>query len=210
MNKRILRTIPLTVLGTWFIYKLYKSSESDFIFDGFVFLFIGVAGLSFLLWTILKDKKEYKLTKKLVCYLPTLTGMIFILLILSLNFYQDRKMNSPTLLSAFYDGGFNGFSIDLKDDGNYVMANGSGLGQYYLYGTYTILDSIITLDKSNIDNIIKTNRLAISTSQYFLPLDSTKLSDKPKANYITQIDKNGKEIEKEFRLRITKDNRTIH
>jgi len=208
MNTRTSRIILLTILGIFFAYKLVKSSEGDFLFDGFIFLIIGVVGLSFLIWTIFKDYKEYNLTKKLTSYFPTFTGLFFIGLILCINFYQDKKINAKTLLSGFYDGGFNGFSIDLKENGNYIIANGSGLGQDYFYGTYTIKDSIITLDKSQIDNVITSNRLVVRNSQYFLPLDTVNKVDTTKANYFTQIDNQGKEINSELRFRVTIDNRT--
>eukprot|EP01136_Pigoraptor_vietnamica_P005433 Opistho-1_new@37055 len=100
---------------------------------------------------------------------------------IALFYHQDSKRNSPTLISGFYDGGFNGFSVDFKTDGNYVMANGSGLGQSCFYGTYSIKDSVITLDKSNIDNCINTNKLVIRTENYY-PKDSTDLI-KSNANY---------------------------
>ena len=137
--------------------------------------------------------------------MPTTVGLVFILTNFALSYYQDCKTNSPTLISGFYDGGFNGFSVDFKTDGNYVMANGSGLGQSYFYGTYTLKDSIITIDKSYIDNCIKTNTLVIRTEQYFIQPDT--ISNLGQANYITQIDSKGNEIDKEFRFRVTTDNR---
>ncbi len=204
-NDKLWRIIPLTFFGTWFAYKLYKSAEDDFIFDFFIFLFIGVVGLSIFIWTICKDRKEFNISRKLTSYLPTFIGLLFIITNVALFYYQDNKRNSPTLIRGFYDGGYNGFSVDFKTDGNYVMANGSGLGQSYFYGTYTLKDSIITIDKSNIDNCIKTNTLVISAKQYFLPIDTIlKIGQ---ANYITQIDSNGIEIDEEFRFRVTVDNR---
>ncbi|HXH99587.1 MAG TPA: hypothetical protein VNI52_04915 [Sphingobacteriaceae bacterium] len=202
-NKTI-RIILLTIFGIWFTVKLYKSAENDFIFDGFVFLFIGIVGLSIFIWTIFKDLKEFKTSRKLKSYLPTFIGLIFILANIGLFYYQENKANLPTLISGFNDGGFNGFSVDFKTDGTYVMANGSGLGQSYFYGTYTLKDSI-TLDKSNIDNCIRTNKLVIRNESYFQK-DSVELI-KSKANYITQVDKNGNETNKEFRFRVIADNR---
>lgn len=204
-SDKIWRIIPLTFFGTWFTYKLYKSAEEDFIFDGFVFLFIGFVGLSIFIWTIRKDRKEFNTSRKLTSYLPTFIGLLFILTNITLLYYQDKKRNSPTLISGFYDGGYNGFSVDFKTDGNYVMANGSGLGQSYFYGTYSLKDSIITIDKSNIDNCIKTNKLVIRTENYYQK-DSIDLL-KSNANYIMQVDNNGNEIDNEFRFRVTEDNR---
>jgi hypothetical protein len=210
MNNKYLRFSILTFLGTWFVYKLYKSADETFIFDVFTFFFIGGLGFSFHIWTTFKDNEEYAISQDVTSYLPTFTGIIFIGIIVSMTYFQDKKMNEPSLLTAFYDGGYNGFSIDLKKNGNYIMENGSGLGGSNFYGTYTISDSIVTLDKSNIDNIITTNKLVIRNTPYFLPLDSTNMIDKTKANYITQIDKNGIEFDTEFRFRVTQDNRTKH
>ena len=205
LNNKILRIILLTIFGTWFAYKLYQTAQDDFFLDGIILLVIAFFGLLVFIWSILKDSKEFKTTQKLTSYLPTSVGLVFLLANIALFYYQDSKTNSPTLISGFYDGGFNGFSVDFKTDGNYVMANGSGLGQSYFYGTYTLKDSIITLDKSNIDNCIKTNTLVIRTEQYFIPLDT--ISKIGQANYITQIDSKGNEIDREFRFRVTEDNR---
>ncbi len=202
-QNKIWRIILLTIFGTWFAYKLYTSAEGDFIFDGFILLFIGIVGFSIFIWTIRKDRKVFKTKQKLISYLPTSIGLLFILTNIGIFYYQDSKIHSPTLISGFNDGGFNGFLVDFKVDGNYVMANGSGLGQSYFYGTYTLKDSIITIDKSNIDNCIKTNKLVIRTENYYTK-DSIDLL---KTNYITQIDDNGNEIDKEFRFRVTEDNR---
>jgi hypothetical protein len=205
-NDKIWRIIPLTIFGSWFTYKLYKTASEDFFFDGIVFLFIGVIGLSIFIWTIRKDIQEYKQSNNLTSYLPTMTGLVFLLTILGLHLYQNSKTNSPTLISAFYDGGFNGFSIELKENGNYIMANGSGLGQSYFYGTYSINDSIVTLDKSNIDNVIVTNKLVIRTITNIFQQDTIEGEDTTYENYIYQLDKNGNTLEEDI-FRVTEDNR---
>ena len=204
-DNKILRIILLIIFGTWFTYKLYQTAQNDFFLDGIILLVIVFVGLLIFIWTISKDRKEFKASQKLTSYLPTSIGLLFILTNVSLFYYQDSKTNSPTLISGFYDGGYNGFSVDFKIDGNYVMANGSGLGQSYFYGTYTLQDSIITIDKSSINNCIKTNKLVIRTEGYYQK-DSVDLI-KSKANYITQIDDKGNEIDREFRFRVTEDNR---
>jgi hypothetical protein len=204
-NNKILRIILLTIFGTWFAYKLYQTAQDDFFLDGVILLVIAFVGLLIFILTISKDIKEFKTSHNWSSFLPTSIGLLFILTNIGLFYYQDSKTNSPTLISGFNDGGLNGFSVDFKTDGNYIMANGSGLGQSYFYGTYSIKDSVITIDKSNIDNCIKTNKLVIRTENYF-PKDSIDLL-KPKANYITQVDNNGNEIDKGFRFRVTEDNR---
>jgi hypothetical protein len=205
-NNKTLRIILLTIFGTWFSYKLYQTTQDDFFLDGIILDLIAFVGFLIFIWVIFKDSKEFKTSQKLTSFLSTSIGLLFILTNIGLFYYLDNKKNSPTLIRGFNDGGFNGFSVDFKTDGNYVMANGSGLGQSYFYGTYTLKDSIITIDKSDIDNCIKTNKLVIRTENYY-PKDSIDLL-KSKANYIAQINKKGNEIDKEFRFRVTEDNRS--
>jgi hypothetical protein len=115
MHNKYLRAIIMAFLGTWFAYKLYKSADGDFVFDFIVFFFIGGLGVGFYIWTTLKDNKECILIRNLTSYLPTFTGVDFLGIIFSTNYYQDKRRNSPTLLKAFYDGGYNGILIDLKN-----------------------------------------------------------------------------------------------
>ena len=89
------------------------------------------------------------------------------------------------------------------------MANGSGLGQSYFYGKYSIKDSIITLDKSNIDKVIRTNKLVIRTVTNIFQQDTIEGEDTTYTVWIFQIDKNGKIIDKDFRFRVTDNNRSI-
>lgn len=204
-GNQLLRIMLLTILGTWFTYKLYQTAQNYFFLDAIVLCMIGSIGLLFFIWSIFKDNKEFKTSKKLTSYLSTIVGLLFMIANITLYHYQESKSNAPTLISGFNDGGFNGFMVDFKTDGNYVMANGSGLGQSFFYGTYSIRDSIITLDQSEIDNCIRTNKLVIRTENYY-PKDSVDLV-KSNANYITQIDSNGNEMDTEFRFRVTEDNR---
>lgn len=207
MNNRTLRSLPLIVLGIWFAYRQHKSSQSDFFIDGFVFLAIGLLGLFFFIRAIFRDTKEYKVTKSVVDYSPTIIGLCFIMLITGIYYYQEQRDNAPTLLKAFYDGGYNGFSIDFKANGEYIMANGSGLGQSYFYGTYVIADSVITLDKKDIDNVIESDILLISNSEYYLQDGGGRKPSSKRSSYLTQLDKDGNEIDAEFRLIIIQDNR---
>lgn len=196
-GNKIARIISLIILGIWIAYMMNRRSREDFFLDGLLLAPITIIGLVIFIGTVYKEYKEFRITRRLSSYLATYIGLFFLFLNIGLMWYYESRVNSPSLISGFYDGGFNGFSVDFKKDGNYVMANGSGLGQTYFYGKYSIKDSIITIDKSNIDNCIKTNRLLIRI------IDSVG-SD---ANYITQIDSNGDEISKEFRFRVVLDER---
>jgi uncharacterized membrane protein YeaQ/YmgE (transglycosylase-associated protein family) len=204
-DNKIFRIILLAICGTWFAHKLYQTDQDNFFLDGIILFVIAVVGLLIFNWSIRKDRKAFKTSHKWTSFLTTSVGLLFILLNIGLFYYQDSKKNSPTLICGFYDGGFNGFSVDFKTDGNYVMANGSGLGQSYFYGRYSIKDSVITIDKFDIDNCIKSNTLVISTENYYQK-DSIDLL-KSNANYIKQVDNKGDEIDRALRFRVTEDNR---
>lgn len=197
------RSFILLFLGVWFLYKSYATIQSDSIFDGLVFFFIFISGISVYGWTLIKDRDLYLLTKKKMSYFPTILGAVILLIIGAYLYYQNSITNAKTSIAAFYDGGFNGFSIDLKENGTYIMANGSGLGSFYFYGTYTIKDSIITLDKSNIDGVIKSNKLGIKKYAPFSLINQ----DEQKYGYITELDEEGNEAKTYFKFRIVEDNR---
>lgn len=207
LYNKILRIIPPTFFGSWFIYKLYKSATEDFIFDGIIFFFIGVVGLMFFVWTIRLDYQEYKQSKTIISYLPTKIGFVFILMISGLHVYQKKIINSPTLIRAFYDGGYNGISIDLKENGDWIIANGSGLGQSYFYGSYSIIDSIITLDEIDFDEVLNSDKLVIRTMTTVFKQHATEVEDTIHTDYLIQIGKNGKELNTDVRFRVLVDNR---
>ena len=98
--------------------------------------------------------------------------------------------NSPVIIHAGYDGDFNGAWFEFRKDGTYKFGNHASLGADYFRGKYELKDSIITLDKNKIDNVIKTNKLAIRNEIYG---DST-------STVIYQIDENHKVIDKNFKF----------
>src|SRR6185295_7110522 len=88
---------------------------------------------------------------------------------------------------------FNGVSIDFREDGTYKMTSWS-LGADYYRGTYTMKDSIITLDKSKIENAIVSNRLVVRPEIEIYEKDSFPGKDTVYQKSIYQIDENGKVI----------------
>lgn len=202
---KAIRITLLAFLGFGFTYKHYQTLEMDFFLDHIFLFLLALTGFPVLIYSTWKDTKAYTGTRKLSSYIPSVIGILFIVVNILFHHYGQRKKYSPTLISGFNDGGYNGFGVDFKTDGSYVMTNGGGLGVSYFYGTYSIKDSIITLDRSDIDNCIKTNTLVIRTVHYYIR-DCIELA-KSKANYITQIDSRGNEIDPDFRFRVTEDNR---
>ena len=104
--------------------------------------------------------------------------------------HRDRITRFATLKHrANYDGDINGFSLEFRKDGTYKFCNYSVLGGKYFRGKYLLKDSIITLDRNNIDDVIKSNQLAIR-----------KISENYKGREykIVQINKNHQRIENEY------------
>jgi hypothetical protein len=105
------------------------------------------------------------------------------------------EIPSPCLIQATYDRC--GFVFRL--DSTYEWVNGSGLGVFTEEGTYRIQDSIITLDKSNVDNVVRTNRLLITTG---LPW-ATSITDK----FVLQVNAENRVIDSHFVFKVYVDSR---
>ena len=88
-------------------------------------------------------------------------GLIFVFVFLGILYKNERIDSSPIVLRANYDGDINGFSLEFRKDGTYKFFNYSFFGGKYYRGKYTLRDSILILDKNNIDNVIRTNKLVI-------------------------------------------------
>jgi hypothetical protein len=168
-------------------------------FDSIIFGGIALIGLIYWFWSINKDLKQYKSTKSSEFLIGTILGIVFIGLILGLNWKNNSDLNKPTLVRVYYDGDFNGTGIDFKTDGTYIFDNHAIGFSDYTYGTYEISGQLITLDKKEIDNVIKSNLLEIKKRE----INGTDNSE----NYLFQIGKNGNKIERATEFRVVVDNR---
>jgi hypothetical protein len=133
--------------------------------------------------------------------MPIGLGIVFTIIIWKWNSQINEKFDKPTLVRIFYDGDFNGTGIDFKTDGTYIFDNSAiGLSNY-LYGEYEISGNKIILDKSNLDNVVKTNRLEIrpKSIEYFDRTESEQ--------YVFQINEIGNILENVTEFRVVVDNR---
>lgn len=124
-----------------------------------------------------------------------LIGLIF-----GLYLKNNAVFNKQTLVRAYYGGYFNGTSIDFKTDGTYIFDNFAIGFSDYVHGNYKINGQLITLDKKEIDNVIKTDLLEIKD------IKETGI-DYLAGVYLFQVEPNGKEIERASKFRIVIDNR---
>ena len=189
MYKRNWLIIPLLIIGFYYNFWVIQNADKEMVFQEFVYgglilIFLILLGIS-----LRKDILKYKEAKNWKSFFPTIIGMTILLSFLASSLVLKIRDNSPVIIQAGYDGGFNGAWFDFRKDGTYKFANSGGIGADFFRGKYTLSDTIITLDKTEIDNVIKTNKLAIREIENF---DSTKIK------VIYQIDENHNIIDKNF------------
>lgn len=188
----------ILITGIAVVYRLVYKIDEDFFLDGILNVFTIIAATTVMIGVIVRDVNDYKLSRSSKQLLPTFTSVLFLLVIAVSLYALNRRDNTPTIVFASYSGDFNGASLDLRANGTYKFTN-YALGADYFRGKYTIKDSVIILDKSDIDNVIRSNRLVIRSAP-FVP--GTGLM-------IYQINKQGQVLEDELSFqvrRITGDN----
>lgn len=190
------RLVGVLTVGLLLLKFTYNFKHFSFIFDLLIFRFVAAIGLSFLVWSLFTDLRKNKLSENTSRIIPAILGFIFIVIIWTWNSKINQDFTKPTLLSIYYDGDYNGVGIDFKKDGTYIFDN-SAIGMSdYLYGTYAIDGKKITLDKKEIDNIIKSRHLEIrpNTIGY---VDSTNIE-----YAVFQIDNEGHLMKNELKFRV--------
>jgi Leucine-rich repeat (LRR) protein len=110
----------------------------------------------------------------------------------------NNNFNKPTLLRVYYDGDYNGTSIDFKTDETYIFDNSAiGLSSYF-YGTYKINGNKITMDKDTIDNL---------TNLKYLEIRDKQIEEMESGMYLYQVDSSGNLIKHSDKYRVIIDNR---
>ncbi|MBU2994810.1 hypothetical protein KO500_00075 [Cellulophaga baltica] len=199
-KNHLIRLIIILGIGTFLSYRIYQFRFSSFLFDVFIVGGISIIGFLFWIWSIRKDYKKYKATKNKRFWIGGIIGIVFIGLIFGIYLKNNAEFNKPTLVRVYYDGDFNGTSIDFKTDGTYIFDNFAIGFSDYVHGNYKINGQLITLDKKEIDNVIKTDLLEIKD------LKENGI-DHLAGKYLFQIESNGKEIERSTKFRVVIDNR---
>lgn len=192
-RKHVIRLVILIAIGFELVYQTTRFKYNSFIFDLIIYGVFILIAFFFLCWVLSKDLKSFKSEKSKKYLASSIIGITFIILIVCINWRISYDFNKPTLLKAYYDGDINGASIDFKEDRTYIFEN-SAIGiSHYEYGTYSLRDNSITLDKKGIDNVINSDRLIIQT----IETDC----------FIKQVNELGKIIENETEFKVTVDNR---
>jgi glucan phosphoethanolaminetransferase (alkaline phosphatase superfamily) len=198
---KIFRLILILLVGGYLTYLTYSFQFRTFFGDAIIWLLLIGIGILLFIWTIIKDYQQFKAKKRVLNFTLTSLCLIFVFSILLLEFKIQRNFNKPTLIKVFYDGDYNGTSIDFKKDGTYIFDNSAiGLSDY-TYGTYEINGNNIKLDRDQIDNLTNLKQLKIDEKEIDYK-DGTK-----KELYLFQVDTNGNIIDRTTEYRVTIDNR---
>ena len=176
-------------------YLTYRSKYQVVFFNAVIWFFLFVIGLFLFTWTISRDIVRYREERNIQSFSLTTLCLTFIIAVLAIEYQIQSQFNKPTLVKAYYDGDINGTGIDLKEDGTYVFDNSAiGISDYQ-YGTYRVSGGIITLDRSELANVIETGRLRIDENR------------RQNEKYLVQIDDSGQVVDDATEFRITIDNR---
>ena len=188
----------LALCGILFAYTLFQSYHFDNIFQIFFYVILGGIGLYIFFDGIFNYIKNYKRTKKLESYRLTIFGAILVLLNIGIFSYYETKINSRSILKTEYGN----IIADFKTDKNYIIKIGSWASKKHFYGTYSINDSIIILDKKCKNREEISDKILIRKCK-----NETEKSVSVKfKTYLIGIDKNGNEINNSA-LIVIEDNR---
>ena len=185
----------LVIAGIYYLYFSIKTADNTFIFDGVIYFILILLFIVFFTITFRHDFKTFKVSKNYKSFLFTAIGIFIIILNIGCQWYLSSRDNSEILLKVFYDGDYNGSSLEFRKDGTYKFGNGNGLGESIQRGNYTMNDSIIILDRDNIDNVIESKTLVIRNE-----LNGADAK-------IFQIDKNFNLIDRATQFRVVYDKR---
>jgi hypothetical protein len=185
-------------VGLYISYKTISNLDHEGLFDKEQNIFYGIVATITFLTIGFFDKKQFSKTKKWNSFIATLIGFTILVghfLVLSSFKQRDNSPSEIYCVTKITD--FNGVSIDFRKDGTYKLTSWC-LGADIYRGKFTIKDSIITIDKSKIENCIVSNRFVIRQDG---EIDSTGKQEKS----IYQIDQQGQIINRSTDFRIVED-----
>jgi hypothetical protein len=140
--------------------------------DVIVLIPMSIVAIIVMLWSAYFDLKRFKAQKKILYLMPIVFGCLFLGAILKIHLKNEFLLNRPTLLYLVHSESFGGYSIDLKNDGDYVLSSHSLVGNYYTYGRYQMKGNSIELDSNKLNLSLKTNLLKIGPEIIENPIDS--------------------------------------
>ena len=177
------------------IFRVNRLKYETFYLDQTIIGVLITIGVISIFWTIYVDLVKFEKSKSYIRLLPISSAIICAAISIKINNDIQINFDKSSLLKVFYDGGFNGNSIDFKVDGTYIFDNSAMGFSSFKYGHYKIDEDTISLDKQIIGKVIKTNRLIIGSGADY------------ESKNLFQFDNKGINLKNSTVFRIVEDNR---
>lgn len=162
---RKIRASVLILISLFISYRLIRQVDHDLVFDTEINAALGIVGGVIFIRTAIGDRTEFLKTKTWKAFFPTIIGLsIFGSLEIILFKLKHRDEAASILCCVTRNNDFNGASIDFRADSTYKLTSWC-LGANYYRGNYTMHDSIIMLDKKEIEKVIVSNKLLLRTDE---------------------------------------------
>lgn len=161
----------------------------------------GFVAICIFIVVLLFDIRQFKKSKKWASFTSSVIGLTIAFGLFTTLYILKQRDNSPSKIYCVTKmNDFNGISIDFREDGTYKLTSWS-LGADIYRGKYKIKDSIITIDKSKIENAITSKRFVIRQDG---EIDSSGIQEKS----VYQIDDQGQLIKQSVDFRVIDKKKT--
>lgn len=158
---RALKILIILITGLVCFYRVLRQADHTMILDEALNYGLAALGLVVLLRAVLSDRRDYRRRKNRQAFVPTGLCLLIGGLLLITYFLLRQRDRSPVRLSLVTQtNDFNGLAIDFREDGTYKLTIWS-IGADYYRGTYSLSDSIITLNNAGLERTLPGNRLLI-------------------------------------------------
>jgi hypothetical protein len=169
---------------------LYNSYHQDNILAIFMYGILGVIWL-YCFCIIIKDAvNKNKTQHTFLSFWEMFISVFSLVPIVIILYHYESKLNVPTLLKADRHGVY----ADFKTNGTYIIRSGSWGSKTHFYGKYDLHDSIIELDRSDLDDILRSNTFLIKHSNREEEMQRPVYDRLNTPEYLVQLNKNGAEI----------------
>ena len=161
------------------IFKIYIDYDNGYLLDTLFHSFLIALSTIASIFCIFIDYKISKPKKKIYRLPSTIATIASAIALTMVTQFLKNKDESPIVLYAsnFYSG-LNSISIKFRKNGTYKCEKANFLSEnYFIKGQYSIKDSIIYLDKSNLFGLINSDKLLLKSTIKIKKPQSQKQSE---------------------------------
>jgi hypothetical protein len=182
------------------LFNEIDNHKTQVLYDGFFYGPLYELILIIFLIIIIFDLLLFLEVKKIKSFIPSLIGLFFISVILSIMYFHNYKIHQKTIYKAkldnskYFDNQIN-YEIEFKEKGNYVVfeTEEEGFITNFYYGKYIKKDSIFILD-----NVVGKKKIS---NRLLIKLIKNNINKKNEKQLV-QIDENGKLLENKFMFKL--------